>query len=165
MTYFSERFINHWPVTTDVTYATLQEHLLNVYGGTLVDTMPKPEVRPNLLERLLQSIIPSPTGMQGMLLEIREAAEDEKRALGDALLEDFVIKDFGRTPSTDEVYSHVKGHFGDRGYSFTAVYGSGTGAGIVFENQEGDAIGVHIRSFPLIISGRVQRIKRMSDSH
>lgn len=134
-------------------YEPLQNYLLGIYPGTMVDTMPKPESKPNFIEKFAQKF-KKETIFEKLIRELREVCEAEKREIGENLLEDFIIQDLDRDLETDEVYHHTLEHFKNQGYFYEGIRGRGR----ILRNRDGQRIGVRVCTGTKYLTGRVEKL-------
>jgi hypothetical protein len=136
---------------------TLKDYLSQIYGGNVVDQKPAKEREPSVLEKLLGVIKPKPkvSPIVRVFSDLRNAAEEEKRRLGEDLLEDFMIKDLPQNPQTEIIYRQSLQHFESEGYRLYGIMGRGK----LLRNSEGINLGLMVFTGTGYLSARVQRVR------
>ena len=119
-----------------------------------MDTKPGPEPKPGFLEKVVQIFQPKPTVAQRGFSELKKICEDEKRKLGDRLIEDFMIKDLEENPKTEEVYEKTLAHFRSCGYISEGIIGRSK----LLKNQDGERIGVTVFTGNKYLAAKVEKV-------
>lgn len=139
----------------------LSEHLLNNYRGTYRDTKPLPLNTQDSVRKVIGGLISRlkpKNPVANFFGEIKEKVEQEKRELGDRLLEDFVISDLGENPSKREVLQNVLDYFNEKGYGMYGIVGDRSR---LLKNSEGKMIYVTVNTGTKYLSVQIVRKEQL----
>jgi hypothetical protein len=136
---------------------TLKDYLRQIYNRNVVDTRPTKGREPFVLEKVLEFIRSKPkvSPLVKTFSDLKKAAEEEKRRLGEDLLEDFMITDLPQNPQIEIVYQQSLQHFELEGYR---LYGF-IGRGKLLRNSEGINLGLIVFTGTGYLSARVQKVR------
>lgn len=139
---------------------SLKDYLSQIHHGQVIDTKSTEERKPSFLERALSRMLKPKLSPADEILvktfnDLGTAAEEEKKRLGEDLLEDFTIRGLPYHLPVQTVYQQSMQHLASEGYNYYGVIGRGK----LLKNSEGANLSLIVSTGAGYISARVQRIR------